>query len=102
MKEAAELNTALTTHGMIGEQLSAVSAGMPRDALDALQLLMDRDDESGTSSYDLSEHAAPAVIAAALDSGDTQLEKDASRFMNTLGARGFINLEERVNELRSA
>jgi hypothetical protein len=85
---------------MIGEQLAKARATMPREALDALQLLMDRDDDSGTSSYDVSEHAAPAVIAAALDSRVASLEKDALRFMNALGARGFSTLENRVNALR--
>ena len=98
LKQAAELNSALNTHGMIGEQLAAAAPLAPRDALDALRLLMNREDEFGTNNYDLSENAAPAVIAAAMQSDDKTLVKEAVAFMNELGALGHVNLEDRVKQ----
>lgn len=100
LREAAELHANLNTRGMIGEQLGAAAAQMPREALEATRRLMNRDEETGMLGYDLNEHAVPLVIAAALDSGDRELAADASKFMNDLGAQGYVTLEERVNQHR--
>jgi hypothetical protein len=100
LKEAAQLNPALSTHGMIGEQLAAAAPGAPRDILDILKLLLS-EQKDGMRDYDLKEHAVARAIAAALESNDVELRKDGERFMNHLGAKhGMIKLEARVKAIR--
>jgi len=99
LSEAAELHGALDTQGMIGEILASAAKGYPREALTALKLLLNGDPDIEGMKYDLMEHSAPAVIAAALSSGEETMAGDARNYMNMLGASGYINLEDRVNKI---
>ena len=104
LQEAAELLPALNTHGMIGEQIADASKSDPATALDVVERLIthgdDVDDKFG--GYDLLERAIPQTLASALDSGEADLATRASRLMDSLGARGYINLDARVQALREA
>ncbi|GAA5194649.1 hypothetical protein GCM10023346_22660 [Arthrobacter gyeryongensis] len=97
--EAAELHGDLNSHGMVGEILADAAPAYPRESLDALQLLLRQEYDPDGRRYDLTEHAAPAVIAAGFSSKDEQLKKDARGFMNALGARGYLELEQRVQAM---
>lgn len=97
--EAAELHGDLNTQGMIGEILAAAAKDHPREALDALRLLLTGDPDDDGMRYDLTEHAAPATIAAGLMSSDASVVKGAKDYMNKLGAGGYIDLENRVNSI---
>lgn len=100
LKEALDLDSELETHGMIGEQLAAAAAQFPREALDALALLLKPDDTPFRDNYDLRAEALAPVIAACLDSGSPQLANEARALMNLMGARGELDLEQRVQALR--
>lgn len=97
--EAAELHGDLNTQGMIGEILAVASKDHPREALDALRLLLTGDPDDDGTRYDLTEHAAPATIAAGLMSSDISVVNDAKGYMNKLGAGGYIDLENRVKKI---
>lgn len=97
--EAAELHGNLNTQGMVGEILAEAAKDYPRDTLTALRLLLTDEPDIDGMRYDLTEHAAPSVIAAALKSSDTSVAKDARDYMNKLGAGGYIDLEDRVNTI---
>lgn len=97
--EAAELHGDLNTQGMIGEILADAAKDHPREALDALRLLLTGDPDDDGMRYDLTEHAAPATIAAGLMSSDASVVNDAKDYMNKLGAGGYIDLENRVNSI---
>lgn len=97
--EAAGLHGDLNTQGMIGEILAAAAKDHPREALDALRLLLTGDPDDDGVRYDLTEHAAPATIAAGLMSSDISVVNDAKDYMNKLGAGGYIDLENRVNSI---
>lgn len=94
--DAAEVHGDLSTHGMVGEILAKASTDRPRQALDALMLLLDEKPDTDALKYDLREHAAPIIIANGLMSDDEELKKDAEQFMHKLGSWGYIDLEERV------
>jgi hypothetical protein len=97
--EAAELHGNLNTQGMIGEILAVAARDHPREALDALKLLLTEEPDIDGVRYDLIEYAAPPVIAAALKSPDANVVKSAKGYMNILGAGGYLDLEKRVNVL---
>lgn len=97
--EALELDGALATHGMIGEQLAAAADELPRAALDALTMLLATDDTSTFDNYDLRTHSLAPVIAAALRTSDSKLQADARSLMNLMGERGEIDLERRVDKI---
>jgi hypothetical protein len=84
---------------MIGEILAVAARDHPREALDALKLLLTEEPDIDGVRYDLIEYAAPPVIAAALKSPDANVVKSAKGYMNILGAGGYLDLEKRVNVL---
>lgn len=100
--EALELYGELPTNGMIGEQMAAAAAELPRVALDALTMLLAPAETSGREDYDLRTHALAPVIAAALRTSDPELQADARSLMNHMGERGEIDLERRVIAILSA
>jgi hypothetical protein len=102
LKRALELNPDVDTNDMISEQLAEAARNFPRETLDVLVLLIRAEDTPMHDNYMLQHEALAPVIAAALDSGDKQLIKDASSFMNEMGAKGEIDLEARVLQLRTS
>lgn len=99
LRQAIELDHGLDTHGMIGEQLAEAASMMPTDALIVVTHLLESEDTSRDNWIIRREALAP-VIAAAMDSGNPQLGRDAAELMHAMGARGEIDLDRRVNELR--
>lgn len=99
--EAARLHGNLSTHGMVGEILAGASADYPNESLEALMLLLDEKPDTEMLKYDLREHAAPIIIATALKSEDEILAQNAKQFMHKLGSWGYIDLENRVNQIIS-
>jgi len=99
LKEAAELSGGtFSTNGMIGKSLAIAAGSHPREAFDALKVLLDqRGRDVDLSIYDLNERATPTVIACVLDSGVPELVNEATELMNQIGAAGFFQLEARVN-----
>lgn len=90
-------------HGMVGEKLAAAAATDPDTSLRILEnVLSDAPVDHGLMYYDLIEHAVPQVIAAALDSGEPDVERRAAELMHRLGDRGYIGLKERVEQLRES
>ena len=101
LRRAVELDPELDTRGMIGERLAEAASVMPADALAALTGLLKREDTAGRDNWDLRREALAPVIAAAMESGDRQLARDATDLMNAMGARGEHDLDQRVAELRA-
>jgi len=97
--EALELDGELDTNGMIGEQLAAAAGENARLALDALTMLLARDETPARDNYDLRTHSLAPVIAAAFRTSDPQLHADARALMNLMGERGEIDLERRVKSI---
>jgi hypothetical protein len=56
-------------------------------------------EEGRTVSFDLARNAVPMVIANALLSGDDDLQREADRYMNELGAKGNLDLEAEVQAI---
>ena len=102
LRRAVELDPELDTHGMIGEQLAEAASVVPADALAALTGLLNREDTASRDNWDLRRKALATVIAAAMESGDQQLGRDATDLMNAMGARGETDLDRRVTELRKS
>lgn len=102
LRRAVELDPELDTHGMIGGQLGEAASAMPADALAALTALLKLDDTASRDNWNLRREALAPVIAAAMESGNQQLWRDATNLMNAMGARGETDLDRRVNELRSS
>lgn len=84
---------------MLGKQLAAASADHPREALEVLRLLLDERRGAGLTAFDLNMRAVPTVIANAIRSGDDVLVRDAETYMNELGARGSLSLDEEVRSV---
>jgi len=100
LREAAELDPNLSTERyMIGNELAMAADVDPRNALDALKLLLEGKDEAGMVAYDLTRNAVPMVIARAIAWGDHELEQDAVALMNELGERGNLSLEADVKKV---
>lgn len=100
--EALTLDRELDTNGMIGEQLAAAADELPRVALDALTMLLAPAKTPDRDNYDLRTHSLAPVIAAALKTSDPQLQADARSLMNSMGERGEIDLERRVEAIQRA
>ena len=83
---------------MVGQDLAAASSKLPSEAFDVLRLLL-RPVEAGRVQHNLSRHALPMVLANALRSGDMVLEREANIYLNDLGARGYLQLEDQVNTI---
>jgi hypothetical protein len=91
------------TRGMLGECLAGASAVDPDTALKVVEnVLGERGSHSSSMEYDLMERAVPQVIASALDTGEAELKQRATDLMNRLGRAGYIDLQDRVEQLRRA
>jgi hypothetical protein len=90
---------AFDSRGLIGERLEAVAQASPTQVIFILERLLAGRDEP-MSRYDLVEHA-PAIIAAALDSGVPQDVEAADRVMNFLGRGGHLRIKELVDQQRN-
>lgn len=101
LRRALELDPELDTHGMIGEQLAEAASVLPADAFAALTRLLKSDDTPVRDNWDLRSNALVPVIAAAIESGNPALEREATDLMNAMGGRGEIDLDRRVAELRT-
>lgn len=85
---------------MIGKEIARAAETDPRRALDVLVALLEARDQGDMTSYELTRHSVPTVLARAIDHGDEQLRGDAERFMNKLGEKGHITLEQEVTNVR--
>lgn len=95
--EALQLAPDIATEGfMIGRELSAASANQPRLAFNAMKLLLDKRHEEDTISFNLVRYGVAMVIANAIAAHDGELAQDAEDFLNQLGSRGNLGLEEEV------
>lgn len=100
LRQALELEPGIATERyMIGSELAKASSVDPRNALEVLKRLLAGRGEDGMMSYDLTRHAVPMVIASALRSGDGDLQQEADRYMNELGAKGNLDLETEVHAI---
>lgn len=97
LKDALELEPGIATERyMIGKELAQASAVEPETALAVLRLLLEGRDRSGMVFHDLSRNAVPVVIANAMSASDASLKSAATRYMNDLGAKGYLQLESEV------
>ncbi|MGQ0432841.1 MAG: hypothetical protein ACT452_10610 [Microthrixaceae bacterium] len=100
LKEAAELNPSLSTERyMIGKDVAEASNTDPRGAFDVLKLLLEGRDEAGMVAYGLTRNAVPMVIARAITSDDEALKEDATVYMNRLGEKGYLSLDDEVRKV---
>lgn len=90
---------AFDSRSLIGERLEAVAQASPSQVIYILERLLAGRDEP-MSRYDLVGHA-PAIIAAALDSGVPQAVEAADRVMNFLGRGGHRRIKELVDQQRN-
>jgi hypothetical protein len=84
---------------MIGQDLATSAKIDPRAAFEALKILNESHDDTCEMAWDLSRHAVPQVLAAAMSSGDQRLQRDADIYMNELGERGNLSLQAAVLEI---
>lgn len=98
--EVAAQSGRLDTHGSLGEVLEQACQHDPPRALSVLDRLLETRTEP-FERYGLVEHA-PAVIAAALDSGKDETVEQARRLMNRLGRQGEQDLDAAVQRARSS
>jgi len=80
------------------ESLANVAPAHPRQALEALIALIENDDDATMTFY--IDRYVPAVIAAALDYGDTEVARTAWKLMDRLGRRGYTDLDRQVANAR--
>ena len=94
LTEALQLHPALSTERyLIGEDIAIAAEADPRGAFDILKLLLD---DAGAATYDLSQNALPIVLSRAINSGDDELASEAVSYMNRLGEKGYLHLDEEV------
>lgn len=93
---AEEVEVLAAERHMIGKELAQASATDPAAALAVLKLLLGGHGDRGRVAFDLSRHAIPVVIANAMLSSDGDLKNQAEAYMNDLGARGNLALEDQV------
>ncbi|WP_432889285.1 hypothetical protein ACQPYH_09910 [Kribbella sp. CA-245084] len=86
------------SQGLLGEVLEDTAPKAPRLVADVLERLLSRHHEP-FERYDLIEHA-PAVIAAALDSGQPETIVVGQRIMDSLGRDGHLRIAELVGQRR--
>jgi hypothetical protein len=96
--QQAVLSGDFDPHGMIGAQLEAAAAEAPAATLDVLQAMLSHR-SAAFRRFDLIDHA-PAVIAAALDSGDTATIAEAQSLIDELGRDGHLRIEDLVRAHR--
>jgi hypothetical protein len=98
LKEAAELDPHLGSKAhMISKEIASAADFDPRTAFDALKLLLESCNDA--AAYGLRCDATPIVLANAISSEDSELKRDAERYMNRLGEQGDLGLEAAVNEV---
>jgi hypothetical protein len=98
--EVVELYSGFEPKGMIGESLGDAADVNPAAALTVIEVLLEsRGKDDLSTRYDITENAAPKVLARALDVGGGLTER-AIAVMNELGQAGFIDLDERVQAFR--
>lgn len=100
LKEAAQLDPHLgsKTH-TISKEIASSADHDPRIAFDVLKLLLQGRNDADLAGYTLRRDAVPIVLAKAIASGDSELKRDAERYMNQLGEQGYLGLEAAVNEV---
>jgi hypothetical protein len=81
--------------------MAAATDADARTAFEVTKLLLDTPDLQQAMVWDMSRHAVPVVIARALDSGDGQLNIEATAFMNILGEAGYLDLARQVRDVRN-
>ncbi|WP_280249312.1 hypothetical protein [Nocardia abscessus] len=102
LKQALELHPPMSKERyMIGKNLAAAADLDPRGSFDVLRLLLEAHDSGSAVAYDLSRNSLPIVLARAIDSGDAQLAAEATVFMNELGEKGHLGLEDEVQAVMS-
>jgi hypothetical protein len=100
LKEAVKLDPQLGSKAyMISKEIASSADVNPRDAFDALKLLFEARNSDDVIRFELTENAVPMVLAKAIASGDGELKREATAYMNYLGERGNIALEAQVNEV---
>ena len=100
LKEAAQLDPHLgsKTH-TISKEIASSADHDPRIAFDVLKLLLQGRNDADIAGYTLRRGAVPIVLAKAIASGDSELKRDAERYMNQLGEQGDLGLEAAVSEV---
>jgi hypothetical protein len=102
LAQVLELHPAFDPKGQLGECLASAAAVNPELALAAVRGLYRKGSQPfDLVRYDIVENATPAIIATALDSGDSALAKRASDLMNLLGSEGYLELESKVSARRN-
>ncbi|MFQ6331393.1 hypothetical protein ACLMAL_35405 [Nocardia sp. CWNU-33] len=102
LKQALELHPPISKERyMIGKNLAAAADLDPRGSFDVLRLLLEAHDNGSAAAYDLSRNSLPIVLARAIDSGDAQLAAEATVYMNELGEKGHLGLEDEVQAVTS-
>ncbi|MCJ1711816.1 hypothetical protein MT344_11585 [Clavibacter michiganensis subsp. phaseoli] len=101
-KRALQLDPLIASQAFAMGKVLAKSAKVDAAvALDIVELLMNTPESRAIAAYELSRHAIPIVIAAAVDSGDSLVAERAWLFMNKLGEAGHLGLAEEVRNVRS-
>jgi len=95
-----EISPSFVGKGMMGERIASVSRDHPGETLTALELLLSRRPADQPLDWDLTENAAPEVIAACLDAPDAELSERATKLMDRLGSMGLLDIEGRVQGRR--
>jgi hypothetical protein len=97
LTEALQLHPPLSTERyLIGRDLAVAADAYPREAFDVLKLLLDAAGDAGAAAHDLSQNALPIVLVRAIKSGDHELASEAIAYMNWLGEKGYLHLDEEV------
>lgn len=86
--------------GMLGEVLEEAAPSAPGPVAEILERLLTKRGEQPFARYDLVEHA-PAVVAEALDSADSEVRATGERIMDLLGRGGHLRIAELVEQRRS-
>jgi len=97
----ASRSTTFDSRGLLGEVLAQTASAHPQLTLLALTQLLALRGEDSWKAYDLLEHA-PRILAAVLDSGFDEVQRDAQDLIDRLGREGYLDLADRVAEHRTA
>jgi hypothetical protein len=97
--ELAVRNSAFDPHSSLGTALAVAAHEFPRQTASLLSQLLPVGEPSW-QRFDLIE-SAPAILAAALDSGDDVAHDIAMTVMNRLGREGHTDLNEAIGRHRA-
>jgi hypothetical protein len=97
--DLASENSAFDPHGALGKPLAEAAARFPLQTVALLSKLLPGNEQSW-QRYDLVENA-PAILAAALDSGDSEAREIARRVLNRLGREGHTGVSEVIKKYRN-